>query len=526
MSFRELTMTNVKEVLRRWQAGQSARGIERDGVADRKTVARYVEAARQHDVDQHTELTDDVVRSVAIAVQQRPTVRRSEERSLLDTQRVRIEQWLRQSEPLRLTRVHELLLRDGIEVSYSTLLRYAHEEFGWKERPPTVRIDDPPAGEEAQIDFGKMGYITTVDGSHRHAVWVLIVTLTMSRYQFVWPTYKQTLEALCAGLDAAWWFFGGVVLRVVLDNMTAAIIKADPKDPTINPAFLEYAQSRGFFVDPARVRRPQDKARVENQVPYVRERWFAGETFADDDIVALRKHAMIWCRDVAGARLHGTTQRVPREVFEAEEKAHLLKAPEQPFDVPRWTTAKVHPDHHIQIARALYSVPTKYLHQRVRVRLDSRSIEVYFQHELVKKHTRVPAGKRATDPNDYPVGKAPYAQRSIDSILQRARQFGEHVGRYAERLLEGPLPWVKMRQAYGLLRLCERYSPERVDALCSRSLAFDVVDVRRIERMLKQAKLDEQSAPEGRVVPLPKSRFARDPKSFETVKKPAAKGGE
>jgi hypothetical protein len=65
-----------------------------------------------------------------------------------------------------------------------------------------------------------------------------------------------------------------------------------------------------------------------------------------------------------------------------------------------------------------------------------------------------------------------------------------------------------------------------VDALCSRSLAFDVVDVRRIERMLKQAKLDEQAAPEGRVVPLPKSRFARDPKSFATVEKPAAKGGE
>ena len=112
----------------------------------------------------------------------------------------------------------------------------------------------------------------------------------MSRYQFVWPTFEQTVEALCAGLDAAWRFFGGVVRRVVLDNMSAAIVRADAKDPGINPSFAEYAQARQFFVDPARVRHPRDKARVENQVPFVRERWFAGESFTDD-LVVLRASA-------------------------------------------------------------------------------------------------------------------------------------------------------------------------------------------------------------------------------------------
>jgi transposase len=89
----------------------------------------------------------------------------------------------------------------------------------------------------------------------------------MSRYQFVWPTFTQTVESVCDARDAAWRFFGGVVLRVVIDNMTTAVTRADPQDPTLNPAFAEYAQSRGFFVDPARVRHPQDKPRVENQVP-------------------------------------------------------------------------------------------------------------------------------------------------------------------------------------------------------------------------------------------------------------------
>ncbi|NVL73346.1 IS21 family transposase, partial [Escherichia coli] len=74
------------------------------------------------------------------------------------------------------------------------------------------------------------------------------------------------------------------------------------KEPGIQRSFLEYAQTRGFFVDPARVRHPQDKARVENQIAYVRERCFDGESLVSLD--AWREHAEQWCRDVAGARVH------------------------------------------------------------------------------------------------------------------------------------------------------------------------------------------------------------------------------
>ena len=100
---------------------------------------------------------------------------------------------------------------------------------------------------------------------------------------------------------------------------------------------------------------------------------------------------------------------------------------------------------------------------------------------------------------------------------------GEHIGIYAERLLAGPLPWIKMRQGYALLRLCERYGATKVDALCKRSLVFDVIDVPRLERMLKQAQSAEDAAPAGSVIRLPMSRFARPPSSFATV---TPKGGE
>jgi hypothetical protein len=183
----------------------------------------------------------------------------------------------------------------------------------------------------------------------------------------------------------------------------------------------------------------------------------------------------------------------------------------------------VHPDHHVQVARALYSVPTRYIGRKLRARVDRKIVRLYLQGELIKTHQRVPPGKRSTDPNDYPTGKALYASRRVDGLVVRARALGEHIGVFAKRLLAGPLPWIEMRQGYALLRLCDRYGSDKVDALCRRSLVFDVIDVPRLERMLKQAQSAEDAAPAGSVVRLPTSRFARPPSSFATV---TPKGGE
>ena len=92
-----------------------------------------------------------------------------------------------------------------------------------------------------------------------------------------------------------------------------------------------------------------------------------------------------------------------------------------------------------------------------------------------------------------------------------------HIGVYAERLLGGPLPWARMRAAYALVRLCDKFGDGRVEAVCQSALAFDVVDVARITRMLKAAT--KPASPDGRsgnVVQLPLPRFARPEEHFET----------
>jgi len=516
MSYRELSMIEVKEVLRRHEAGQGLREIARQTGLDRKTVRRYVRAAGEADDG----LGDaECVQQVVQAVQARPLPSPSEARKLLHAHRDRIAGWLAPTErgvrALRLTKVHVLLRRQGVEVTYATLCRFAHDELGWRERKPTVRVDDPEPGQEAQVDFGKMGTITDAVTGRARTLWCLVVTLSYSRMQFAWPSFEQTTEAVCEGLDAAWAFFGGMPARVLIDNASAMVTKADATSPRINDAFSDYAQARGIFVDTARVRRPKDKARVENQVPFVRESWFDGERFID--LEDARRSAAQWSGDVA-ERVHGTTQQVVREHYERQEKAAMLAVPTTRFDVPLWTDAKVHPDHHLQVQRALYSVPTRYIGRTVRVRADKVLVRIYLGGELIKTHARQAPGKRSTDPNDYPPGKDAYATRSFADIIERARKQGQHIGQYAERLFDRPLPWTTMRQGYQLLRLCDTYGAAKVEVATERALSFDVVDVPRIARMLKRAIQAEDDAQEqGKLRKLDQHpRFAREAVTYAT----------
>jgi transposase len=525
MPYRELTMIDVKEVLRRWSAGHGDRKIGREAGVDRKTVARYTDAAKRLGLERGHELTDEEVHQIAQCVQSRPITPASEEWNDVARHRERIERWLagdRETRPLRLSKVHTLLVRDHeLGASYDTLSRYAKQELGWRKKSSTVRVDDPPPGQEAQVDFGKMGLLLDAETGRRRTLWALIVTLSFSRYQFVWPTFLQTTEAVCDGLDRAWIFFGAMPATMIPDNTKAMIKDPDALSPTLVASFLDYVQARKLFVDAARVRSPKDKPRVENQVPYVRESWFDGETFAGLDDA--RQSAEHWCGDIAGARVHGTTRAVPREVFETLEKAAMGPPPDAPYDVPIYVDdAKVHPDHHIQVAHALYSVPSLYLRKHVRVRADRSVVKIYFGTELIKMHERQPPGGRSTDPADYPSEKAAYAFRDVDTLLAKAKDRGVHVGVYAERLLAGPLPWTRMRQAYALLALCDKYTDGRVEAICQSALAFDVVSVTRIAKMLKSAMKPARPNAAGKLVQLPLPRFVRPPEHFET-RSPATK---
>lgn len=513
MAYREVSVVSVREILRLWVRGHPVREIGRLTGTDRKTVSRYLEAARSGGLVQggsEAQITDELLGCVFEAVRPARTFGHGAAWVRLEGERATLEKQI--EDGLRLTKVHDLLERRGIAVPYRTLHRYCATELGYGRRRATVPIADCEPGAELQIDFGRLGLVPDPPSGRRRVCHALIFTAVYSRYMFVYPTHAQTLEAIIEGCERAWAHFGGVFAVVIPDNVKAIVTAADALAPRLSDAFTEYAQARGFEVDPARIRTPTDKARVERSVPYVRDSFFAGEAFAD--ISDAQARAARWCSERAGLRVHGTTQRRPKEVFEAEERPHLAPAPEEPYDLPLYASCKVHRDHHIQVAYALYSVPGALIGRRVCVRADSALVRISYQGRLIKVHPRVPRGRFSTDPADLPSEKSTYALRDIDRLQRTAAAHGEAIGVYAARLLDAPLPWTRMRRVYRLLGLVRRFGAARVETACAQALALDVVDVTRIARMLDhalEASAPAAPRPEGNVVQL---RFARDPSEF------------
>jgi hypothetical protein len=160
-------------------------------------------------------------------------------------------------------------------------------------------------------------------------------------------------------------------------------------DPTLSTGWLDYAQHAGFATDTARVRKPRDKPKVERAVQYVRGNFFAEETFID--LADAQRRVVTWCSRTAGMRAHGTTAARPAEVFAQDEQRCLLTVPAG-YDVPMFTRVKVHRDFHVEVARALYSVPEAWLGQYLDARADSELIKLFHRGQLVK--TPPPPGAR------------------------------------------------------------------------------------------------------------------------------------
>ncbi len=529
MAYRELFVLEIKEVLRLWSRGRGFRTIAKRTSVDRKTVRRYVEAAQalglSRDEDSRS-LDDDLLAGVAAAVRPGAPSEPGRMREHCREHAELIQGWL--DKKCRGPKVRKLLGRHtGVAVPLRTLQRFIAEELGQDGgKRDTVRVVDPEACEILEVDFLELGLFTERGTGLTRKMHALLCTAGYSRHQFVWPCLRQTQQDVIEGLEAAWCFFGGIFPLVVFDNLKAVVKVPDPVKPILTEDFLEYVQARDFEVDPARKRKATDKARVERQVQYVRNDYFRGEDFGS--VEEARQEAVRWCLEDAGMRDHGSKCWHPLEVFEQEEKPRLEPAPTEPYDKPRWSDAHAGRDHAVVVDYALYTVPYTLGEVDLRARVDRSTVKLYLGARLVKVHPRQPRGGASIDPVDLPPGKAEAATRDGATLQRRAAIFGPHVGEYARRLLEGPLPWTRIRQVYRLNGLALRYG-DLADEACERALELDVVDVTRIQRMLERGLVRRgllssrppQPPPQRKVVPL---RFARDPQEYRTRRSPSPGG--
>jgi len=519
MAYREVNMIEIKEILLRITSKSSIRNISDCLGIHRETIKNYISLAKKFGFDAYKDskdmLTDELIcniKSLANVSKDKYLIPRNE---LLLPHKKTIEKYLKSG--IKGSKIIILLARSGIVVTKPSFYRFLRNSCeSYNKKNITVRLPETEPGIYCQADFGRLGNIWDKTTSKLRVAWALVITLCYSRHMFIYVTFKQDMTAVIAGFEGAWAYFGGVTQLVIVDNLKVVVDKSDRCDPKINKTFLEYAQYRGFTLDPCNAGHARGKPIIERNVPYVRDNFFKGETFLD--INDCQERATAWCTNTAGVRIHGTTGCVPIVVFEGAEKDKLIAYPYDRYDIAIWAICKVHPDHHIRFKNSLYSLPTKYIGKSVEVRGDSALVKIYFAGTLIKVHKSVGPGKRSTDFEDYPSELTPYTLRNPKYQIRQGHTKSEVIGAFIEEMLTGPYPWHRLRSAQKILRLSDKYGAQRMDAALKKAKYYEINDMRRIENILKNNVENIRGEKEIRAKSTVQLRFIREGYSFNHYK--------
>lgn len=265
-------MIDVVEILEHWYSGRAKLVVAESLGVDRKTVRKYVAPAEAAGfVPGGPPVTTE--QWVALAQEWFPELLVPELRSARFVECNALHEEIKAGLATNtLATVHQRLRDEaGLGVSESTLRRYADVALADEMllSKVTIRKDDPPPGEEGQVDYGKLGLVFDPDSGRRRVLWAFVFVLSFCRHMFVRPTFKMDQAEWVAAHVAAAEFFGGLPRRLVPDNLKTGVIKPDLYDPKINRAYDEFAHHYGVLIDPARAGKPKDKGLASHCTSWV-----------------------------------------------------------------------------------------------------------------------------------------------------------------------------------------------------------------------------------------------------------------
>lgn len=472
-------MIEISEALYQWQQGRNKSKIAESLGISRPTLRNYLNLALTSGLTVSS--SNEEVAAIAQSVQAAVAGGRlfvAPARESIAVHEERIKQLLAEPD-MTARQIWRLLAESGLRFSERSINRYI-QRIAPSQPAVTVRLEVDP-GTQAQVDFGQATHML---GGVRKRLWAFVMTLSYSRHRFVRFVERQDVATWLDCHIRAFAFFGGVPATVLLDNLKSGVAKPDLYDPTINRAYAELERHYGFVADPAKVRTPEHKGKVERTVPLVRQQLVAGRSYAD--LAEANEKALVWCRDEVGMRPHGTTHEAPRIRFERDEKATLKELPATRFDMPLWKECTVHPDHHVVFEKSYYSVPTRYVGKKVWVRGGLMMVDIFCKDVRIKTH---PAAHRPgtwrTDLNDYPEGKKLFLQFQPAWCRKEAHRMGEFAGKMVEEVL-APHALVHLRKAQAIIRLGEKHGAQKLDDVCRHLLEHGSSSHSAVKRLLEK----------------------------------------
>jgi transposase len=506
-----LHMQEIIDIVYRFRKGQSQRTVAAALGYHRATVRRYYEVAQQRgflDPDTPFPSTADLVAALGEPVPPPRPVSSVEPYAGL------VEPWL--TDGVEVRAIHRLLVEQhGFTGSYSAVRRFA-AAFRPGVPEACVRVETAP-GVEAQIDFGTVGRLLDPCTGLERVAYCFVMTLCYSRHQYVEFVLDQTIPTWIGCHKRAFAHFGGVVDRLVIDNLKAAVIKAALEDVVLGAAYRQMARHYDVLIAPCRPRTPEHKGKVESGVHYVQRNLWPG--LAGKTLSAANRAAREWVMGYAGHRDHGTTHKQPLAHFLDVEAVTLLPLPRVPFDLLEIREALVHRDCHVVLQGSYYPAPYQYVGQKLEVHLHEGTVQLFDKDKLLVTHPRAKErGERIRHPEFYPPHKARYLARTKSACLDEAASIGPACAQIARGMLDDR-PKDARRALAALVALADRYAPERVEAACVRAIAWADPRYTRVRNILRDdldtaALPGNEAIPAKQPVPPPAYRYARSAGEF------------
>jgi transposase len=461
LAYREISIMDIWEIIRRWHSGQGIREIARSLGYDRKTVQRYTRLAVSLGLSRERSLStkDEVLRLLEST--ETGTGGRLPQRQTIFSPYL--------DEIIQLVNDPELALKPKSafwviserhalsgKVSYSSFKRFVRtHRLQIDPNGATCRLEALP-GSEVQIDYARIGLFFDPLSERRRTLHAFIGTLSHSRLKYIELTFSQDQTSFVSSHVRMFEFFGGVPGRIVLDNLKSGILKSHLYDPIFNRTYAEMAEHYGCFIDPARIRRPKDKGKVERDVQTVREA-VRREIVMNPSITLreLNQAMKHWMLHEYGERAHGTTREKPLVAFTERERPALKPLPDERFEISVWKQATVHPDHYIQFRGKAFSVPHAYVTKKVWIRATEHLLQVFHQEQLIAQHVITKAYRHTTH-SHFPenVRAALDTSSTHRSLLDRASRLGSDFHRLIRELLDVHA-FINLRRAQGLLSRAE-----------------------------------------------------------------------
>jgi len=488
---RIISMKQIREVLRLYLlANLSSRKIQGATGVARTTVQDYIRRCKEGAITFDTlgELDDDALSLKLFGEQKHSAAKPGKVMPEYNY----IHQELKQSKKEK-TKVTLMFLWEAYKEQYGdnayeyTQFRVYYLRYKQKLNPSMRQIHI--AGEKVFVDYSgvtipiydqKTGIIT-------HAQ-VFVAVLGASGYTFVHATPSQRQEDFILSHVLAYEFFGGTPNIVVPDNLKSAVIFNDKKHGlVINESYAALARHFHMRVEPARVRKPKDKSKVEQGVQgiqrYILAHFKDQKLFSIDE--ANDKISMILDRYNNKVMKHIGKSRT--ELFEELERSVLRKLPANRYIYEQFKIARVNMNYHIILEKCEYSVPFKYLGDQVELRYSAQHVGIYFKNERIATHPRVRIPGEASTLHEH----MPSSHQSIHEKMnpQRLRSWAKSIGEYSALFVEDAFDAVEhkansYRRIVAVLSLAKRYGNTELELALSYALVHRITRVKSIVSVL------------------------------------------